>query len=94
MKYLSDETLCPKIEITIQDPNIIYPSKVRQSVYFGSGSEIPTTLFDFLGRNEEFDGEQKLHVPMEEQSDSSTLFKQTTVETSVNLNQSHSCIGF
>ncbi|CAO3631028.1 unnamed protein product [Mucor hiemalis] len=82
-KYLSDETLCPKIEITIQDPNIIYPSKVRQSVYFGSGSEIPTTLFDFLSRNEEFDGEQKLHVPMEEQSDSSTLFKQTTVETSI-----------
>ncbi len=82
-KYLSEGILYPTIEIAIQDPSILYPTTARRSVYFGTGSEIPTTLFDFLSRNENFDGEQKLHVPMEEQSEAAMLFKQSTVETSV-----------
>lgn len=82
-KYLSEGGLRPTIEIAIQDPDVIYPTTARRSVYFGTGSEIPTTLFDFLSRNEDFDAEQKLHVPMEDQSESATLFKQSTVETSV-----------
>lgn len=83
-KYFSEGALCPTIEILIHDPNTIYPTtSARRSGYFGAGSDIPFNLFDFLSRNENFDGEQKLHVPMEDQSESAMIFKQRTMETSV-----------
>ena len=84
-KYMSGGTLCPTIEIAIQDPNVSYPSTARQSLYFGGGSTIPKTLFDILSGTDQFDAEQKFHYPMEEQSDASMLFRQNTVETSVGL---------
>ncbi|KAI8353657.1 hypothetical protein EDC96DRAFT_466439 [Choanephora cucurbitarum] len=80
-KSLSEDGVSPSIEITIQDN--IYPGTSVRSGYFGAGSEIPKNLFDFLERNENFNGEQKLHIPMEDQSDSAMIFKQRTIETSL-----------
>ncbi|KAI8389478.1 hypothetical protein BD560DRAFT_486118 [Blakeslea trispora] len=82
-KSLSEGGLSPSIEITIQDKNATYPGSSVRSGYFGAGSEIPKNLFDFLEHNENFHGEQKLHIPMEDQSDSAMIFKQRTIETSL-----------
>lgn len=83
-KVFSEGAVCPTIELIIQDSNIVHPTtSARRSTYFGAGSDIPCNLFDFLNRNENFDGEQKLHIPMEDQSESTVIFKQSTIETSV-----------
>lgn len=84
-KAFNEGTLCPSIEITIQTPSSIIPSNPARSGYFGSGSDIPENLFNFLNRNENFNGDQKLHIPMDEQSESALIFKQRTIETSVSL---------
>ncbi|RCI05002.1 autophagy- protein 2, partial [Rhizopus stolonifer] len=76
------EGISPSIEITIQDTDT-YPTPSARSGYFGAGSEIPANLFDYLEKNESFHGEQKLHIPMEDQSDSAMIFKQRTIETSL-----------
>lgn len=83
-KVFSEGALCPTIELILQDSNSVSPtSSARRSTYFGAGSDIPSNLFNFLNRNENFDGEQKLHIPMEDQSESAMMFKQSTIETSV-----------
>lgn len=82
-KVFSEGALCPTVEITIQDYNKSGPNASRRSTYFGSGTDIPSNLFDFLNRNENFDSEQKLHIPMEDQSESAMIFKQDTIENSV-----------
>jgi hypothetical protein len=82
-KIFSEGSLSPTIEITIQDPNAVYSISSSRSSYFGAGSDIPGNLFNFLNRNESFDGDQKLHIPMDEQSESAMIFKQRTIETSV-----------
>lgn len=84
-KVFSEGALCPTVEITIQDYNKSGPNTSRRSTYFGSGTDIPSNLFDFLNRNENFDSEQKLHIPMEDQSESAMIFKQDTIENSVSI---------
>lgn len=85
-KVFSEGALCPTIEISIQDSNKLNNNaSARRSTHFGSGPDIPSNLFNFLNRNESFDGEQKLHVPMEDQSESTMIFKQSTIENSVSL---------
>ncbi|KAI7906721.1 uncharacterized protein BX663DRAFT_203307 [Cokeromyces recurvatus] len=76
------DTLSPTIEITIQDSQI-YPTTSTRSGYFGAGSDIPDNLFNFLSKNENFNSEQKLHLPMDEQAESAMIFKQRTIETSM-----------
>ncbi|KAI8978090.1 hypothetical protein BDB01DRAFT_852630 [Pilobolus umbonatus] len=71
----------PSIEITLSDTLI--PSTSGRSGYFGAGSDIPTNLFDYLSHHEYFQGDQKLHLPMEEQSRSAMIFQQRTIETSL-----------
>ncbi|KAI8381283.1 uncharacterized protein BYT42DRAFT_565980 [Radiomyces spectabilis] len=75
-------SLSPSFEITLRSSGLNPISSARPG-YFGAGSDIPSNLFDHLNRNEAFDGEQKLHVPMEDQADSAMMFKQRTVETSL-----------
>lgn len=82
-KVFTEGALTPSIEITIQNPSSVFSSNPARSGYFGSGSDIPENLFNFLNRNESFNGEQKLHIPMDEQSESALIFKQRTIETSV-----------
>ncbi|KAI7888841.1 uncharacterized protein EV154DRAFT_539128 [Mucor mucedo] len=84
-KLFSEGALCPTIEIIIMQNDSIHPTagSARRSTYFGAGSDIPSNLFHFLNRNENFDGEQKLHIPMEDQSESAMIFKQSTMETSM-----------
>ncbi|KAI8090453.1 hypothetical protein BDF21DRAFT_377473 [Thamnidium elegans] len=83
-KVFSEGALCPTVEITIQDSNKSGPNaSSRRSTYFGAGTDIPSNLFDFLNRNENFDAEQKLHIPMEDQSESAMIFKQDTIENSM-----------
>ncbi|CEP08154.1 hypothetical protein [Parasitella parasitica] len=80
--FTPDETLSPTIEITMQDAKPAYTPLAGRSGFFGSGSEIVQSLFKFLEKNENFNSEQKVHVPMDEQSDSALMFKQRTIETS------------
>ncbi|KAG0188180.1 autophagy- protein 2 [Apophysomyces sp. BC1034] len=73
----------PTFEITVRSPG---PSQYLSSArpgYFGAGSDIPSNLFEYLNRNESFNGDQKLHVPMEDQAESAMMFKQRTIETSL-----------
>lgn len=85
-KLFSEGAICPTIEIIMQDTDHVHPTaSARRSTYFGAGSDIPTNLFHFLNRNENFDGEQKLHIPMEDQSESAMIFKQSTMENSVSF---------
>lgn len=86
-RIFSEGSLSPTIEITIQDPNTVYPTTSSRSSYFGAGSDIPPNLFSFLSRNENFNGDQKLHIPMDEQAESAMIFKQRTIETSVSANR-------
>lgn len=85
----ADGTLSPSIEITIQEaqPVAYSPSAApgSRSGFFGAGSNIVQTLFQFLEKNENFNSEQKVHMPMDEQAESALIFKQRTIETSVCL---------
>ncbi|KAG1106160.1 hypothetical protein G6F42_016861 [Rhizopus arrhizus] len=82
----ADGTLSPSIEITIQEaqPAAYSPSDApgSRSGFFGAGSNIVQTLFQFLEKNENFNSEQKVHMPMDEQAESALIFKQRTIETS------------
>ncbi|KAL0085769.1 hypothetical protein F4703DRAFT_1979451 [Phycomyces blakesleeanus] len=73
----------PTFEITSRSPGLYSPMSSARPGYFGAGSDIPSNLFEHLSRNETFNGEQKLHVPMEDQSESAMMFKQRTVETAL-----------
>lgn len=86
--FTTDGTLSPTIEITIQDaqPSAYSDtSSSSRSGFFGAGSNIVETLFKFLEKNENFNSEQKVHIPMDEQSESALMFKQRTIETSVSF---------
>ena len=90
--FTTDGTLSPTIEITIQDAQP-FPysdtSSSGRSGFFGAGSNIIETLFKFLEKNENFNSEQKVHIPMDEQSESAMMFKQRTIETSVSFYTKH-----
>ncbi|KAI7862276.1 hypothetical protein BDF14DRAFT_1974660 [Spinellus fusiger] len=73
----------PTFEITVRSSDLYPTPASARPGYFGAGSDIPSNLFDHLSRNESFNGEQKLHVPMEDQSESAMMFKQRTVETAL-----------
>lgn len=90
--FTTDGTLSPTIEITIQDAQpFAYSdtSSSSRSGFFGAGSNIVETLFKFLEKNENFNSEQKVHIPMDEQSESALMFKQRTIETSVSFYTKH-----
>ncbi|KAI8990792.1 hypothetical protein BDF20DRAFT_2784 [Mycotypha africana] len=84
----SQGPISPTIEILIQDPAVNATMntpmfKSPRTGIFGSGSDIPETLFNYLNRNESFDEEQKLYLPMDEQCESAMIFNQRTIETSI-----------
>jgi hypothetical protein len=81
-QLFSDESQSPSIEVTIRGANT-HSTQSARTGYFGAGSDIPQNLFEYLSHNENFKGEQKFHVPMEDQSESAMIFKQRTIETSV-----------
>lgn len=80
----------PSIEITIRSAASAGSSSVSAAKpgFFGTGSDIPGNLFEHLSRNEGFNVDQKIHVPMEEQAECAMAFKQRTVETSVRVDLS------
>ncbi|KAI8098544.1 uncharacterized protein BX664DRAFT_255802 [Halteromyces radiatus] len=82
---LSSVSLSPSMEITIRSSSseTFHPPPSARSGYFGTGSDIPNNLFEHLSRNETLHSEQKMYVPVEDQAESSMMFKQRTVETSM-----------
>ncbi|GAN01286.1 autophagy regulatory protein [Mucor ambiguus] len=83
----TDGTVSPSIEITIQEAQPLSAAGAAgaasdRSGFFGSGANIVETLFQFLEKNENFNSEQKVHMPMDEQAESALIFKQRTIETS------------
>ncbi|KAF1796478.1 hypothetical protein FB192DRAFT_1292335 [Mucor lusitanicus] len=83
----TDGTVSPSIEITIQEAQPVSAAGAagaagNRSGFFGSGANIVETLFQFLEKNENFNSEQKVHMPMDEQAESAMIFKQRTIETS------------
>lgn len=86
----TDGTVSPSIEITIQEAQPVSAAGAagaagNRSGFFGSGANIVETLFQFLEKNENFNSEQKVHMPMDEQAESAMIFKQRTIETSVSF---------
>lgn len=85
----TDGAVSPSIEITIQQAQLASAAAAAaaaadsRSGFFGSGANIVETLFQFLEKNENFNSEQKVHMPMDEQAESALIFKQRTIETSV-----------
>lgn len=77
----------PSMEISLRSlkMNAPYKTSSARSCFFGTGSDIPNGLFEHLSRNETFYCEQKVSAPIEEQAESSMVFKQRTVETSVRI---------
>ncbi|KAI9315841.1 hypothetical protein BX666DRAFT_258603 [Dichotomocladium elegans] len=75
----------PSFEITIRSANSIKNSTVSAARpnCFGSGSDIPGNLFEYLSKNESININHKPHMPMEDQTESAMMFKQRTVETSL-----------
>lgn len=80
--------LSPSFVITLRSslPSTINkPSSGARPGCFGAGSDIPNNLFEHLSRNESFQTDQKINVPIEEQAESAMMFKQRTVETSASI---------
>ncbi|KAI8333041.1 hypothetical protein BC941DRAFT_516431 [Chlamydoabsidia padenii] len=81
---ISSVSLSPSMEITLRSSmsDIPHPPSSARPGYFGTGSDIPSNLFEHLSRNETFHSEEKIHVPVEDQAESAMVFKQRTMETS------------
>ncbi|CAO3577634.1 unnamed protein product [Absidia cylindrospora] len=81
---LSSVSQTPSMEITLRSstPDTPHAPSSARPGYFGTGSDIPSNLFEYLSRNEFYHSEEKMHVPVEDQAESAMVFKQRTVETS------------
>ncbi|KAI7849311.1 hypothetical protein BDC45DRAFT_574027 [Circinella umbellata] len=82
----------PTFEITLQpsaNSTGANPASAAKPSFFGAGSDIPNNIFEYLSKNESIPISQKHKVPMEDQAESSMIFKQRTIETSLAVVNCH-----
>ncbi|KAI9493115.1 hypothetical protein BDB00DRAFT_872630 [Zychaea mexicana] len=82
----------PSFEITLRPSASSIganPASAAKPSFFGAGSDIPNNIFEYLCKNESLPLSQKQKLPMEDQAESSMIFKQRTIETSLAVVNCH-----